>query len=510
MRDPVVCADGHSYERANIEYWLMSHDTSPQTGSLLESKSVVPNHALRNSIEELIERTFKMVSRSSITVGDSIGAGAFKTVHDGSLHGQRVAILKMRTGVQIGDELKALIKLGRHPNLVRFLGLCAEGPQPLIITEFAPLGSLDNFLSDREGQVPMAPKMAMVQQICSGMAAIAEQALLHRDLAARNVLVFAYDAASARTTLVKISDFGLAISSYGATHAYGNQREQVPFRWMPPEALRRRKFSEKSDVWAFGVTLWELMTDAEIPYALVPSDETVAERVIAGMRLSEPPNCPAWLWTLMLSCWADTADARPKFQELLVEMMQKTQSTGASPAASSSEPAVSLSSREVQTKQREERAALREERDLISRFDSTKLQVGQIWYLVEASWLRHWREYAWDASRTDSPGPICNEKLLQGPNTTEASMEMCGASFSVGTVEGHLSPATSSTSTRKRFRFRCCTCIATKRKATRRTLRTYIESPCFVCFRCVLSSHLSCPGLTFEFLGFVTVSDPSF
>ena len=111
------------------------------------------------------------------------------------------------------------------------------------------------------------------------MAALSGSGLIHRDLATRNVLVFAFDKDNPAATRVKITDFGLAVDRLYQTHAYGAQNEDVPFRWMPPEALKKRRFSEKSDVWAYGVTAWELLTDGEVPFAFISSNEAVAELV---------------------------------------------------------------------------------------------------------------------------------------------------------------------------------------------------------------------------------------
>ena len=323
MRDPVVCADGHSYERGAVERWLRRSNTSPKTGAVLANLHLTQNHALRNSIEQFIERTFKITARELISTGGVIGTGAFKTARRGTLRGEPVAVLELRPGggAQCAAEVKTFVRLGRHPNLVRFLGLCVTGEPQLLITELAPFGALDTFLEGRVPQLTPPHRLTVATQVCSAMAALAAQGVVHCDLAARNVLVFDYDDADASATRVKVSDFGLAMSVYGATHAYGGAGDAAPFRWMPPEALLRRRFSEKSDVWAYGVTLWELYTDAEaLPYALASSDEVVGERVCAGNRLEEPPDCPPAMWQLMQRCWEVSPDRRPRFEQLLADM----------------------------------------------------------------------------------------------------------------------------------------------------------------------------------------------
>ena len=122
MTNPVTLADGHSYERAGAERWLRSNQSSPKTGAPLQHRNVTPNHALRNAIEEFIEKTFKTLERGSIVIGREIGAGSFKTVHEGTLRSQPVAVMRMRAGFEAQEverEIKVLIKLRRHPNLVR-------------------------------------------------------------------------------------------------------------------------------------------------------------------------------------------------------------------------------------------------------------------------------------------------------------------------------------------------------------------------------------------------------
>ena len=316
MREPVTCADGHSYERASIELWLATHNTSPKTGAQLPNQALTPNHALRNAIEEWLSANFKLVPRSAVTFDEqAIAHGSFKSVHRGTLQGRSepIAVLRMRMGGSCEEEAKKLVNLGRHPNLVRYFGLCTEGPEQLLLTELAQYGSLDHFLEAHEGQVTLQHKLKMLEQICAGMIAIVALLLIHRDLAARNILVFAFDASNPSATRVKITDFGLSVDRLYQTHAYGAQNEDVPFRWMPPEALRKRRFTEKSDVWAFGVTAWELFTDGEVPYGFIASNEAVAERVCAGERLTRPGECPDALWSLLQRMWAESPADRPTF-----------------------------------------------------------------------------------------------------------------------------------------------------------------------------------------------------
>ena len=285
MRDPVTCADGHSYERASIERWLATHNTSPKTGAELPNQALIPNHALRNAIEEWLSANFKLVPRSAVTFDEhALAHGSFKSVHRGTLQGRSepIAVSRMRMGGSCEEEAKTLVKLGRHPDLVRYFGLCTEGPEHLLLTELAPYGSLDHFLETHEDQVTLPHKLKMLEQICAGMIAIVSLALIHRDLATRNILVFAFDASNPAATRVKITDFGLSVDRHYQTHAYGAQNEDVPFRWMPPEALRRRRFTEKSDVWAFGVTAWELLTGGEVPYGFIAS---------TGMSFEEEDTC---------------------------------------------------------------------------------------------------------------------------------------------------------------------------------------------------------------------------
>ena len=194
--------------------------------------------------------------------------------------------------------------------------MCSTPSERLILTEFAQHGSLSDVFIDKEDALSFQHKMIMIKQISSAMEALPAVDMVHMDLAARNVLVFEFDPANPQRTRVKVSDFGLSISTYGRSHrtVAGNL---LPFRWMSPEALEKRRFSEASDMWAMGVTMWEIMTGGKMPYAFTRSDDDVAEGVCAGtLRLSRPEGCPDSLWDIISKCWEKDPKKRPSFVSL--------------------------------------------------------------------------------------------------------------------------------------------------------------------------------------------------
>ena len=176
-------------------------------------------------------------------------------------------------------------------------------------------------LEDIEATLAPAHQLAIAQQICSGMEVLASHSLIHRDLALRNILLFAYDARNVSVTSVKVADFGLTVNAYTATAKYV-QDGPKPIRWMAPEALQRGRYSEKSDVWSFAVTVRELLTLGEIPYCAMTSDDTVTAFVIGGGVL-EAPTCSAILiWDAVRGCFSKAPSERPTFALLSVTLGQ--------------------------------------------------------------------------------------------------------------------------------------------------------------------------------------------
>lgn len=351
MRYPVLTTDGLCYDRAEIERWFAGgNSTSPLSGASLDSTTLLPNIALQQAIEKWEESHSKLLQRASLSPVRSspphsasdtfsratqIGVGSFKEVHratlrlPGSTKQTNVAVLKVRTG-NVAAEADILLKLGRHPNLIRFFGQCTDGPNDvLLVTELAPCGDLDSLMEaldeDKDATIPFRHKCAMLQQVASGMQALAATGLIHRDLAARNILVFAFALDDATKTVVKVSDFGLTVNGYTATHAYVQNDDAKPIRYLAPEALEKGRYSEQSDVWAFGVLAWELLTDGNKPYLMIPDDGAVIAHVLGGGRLPRPTaaQCPSdALWAAVGGCWKSKKKDRPTFASLLVQLGQ--------------------------------------------------------------------------------------------------------------------------------------------------------------------------------------------
>ena len=155
-------------------------------------------------------------------------------------------------------------------------------------------------------------------KVAAGMQALAVAKLIHRDLASRNALVFVWSVDDPTAVLVKVADFGLTEKAYTATYKVVEGGPK-PHRWMAPEAVRQGKYSEKSDVWAFGVLIWEVLTDAAIPYFDV-LEENLVGHVIGGGRLPRPVECPDPLWDLMRACWAANRKDRPTFAQVVATL----------------------------------------------------------------------------------------------------------------------------------------------------------------------------------------------
>uniref|UniRef100_A0AAR2KNH2 receptor protein-tyrosine kinase n=1 Tax=Pygocentrus nattereri TaxID=42514 RepID=A0AAR2KNH2_PYGNA len=273
-----------------------------------------PNEAVREFAKE--------IDMSCVKIEQVIGAGEFGEVCSGNLRlpGKReilVAIKTLKSGYtekQRRDFLSEASIMGQfdHPNIIHLEGVVTKSSPVMIITEFMENGSLDSFLRQNDGQFTVIQLVGMLRGIAAGMKYLCDMNYVHRDLAARNILV--------NSNLVcKVSDFGLSrfleddTSDPTYTSALGGK---IPIRWTAPEAIQYRKFTSSSDVWSYGIVMWEVMSYGERPYWDM-SNQDVINAIEQDYRLPPPMDCPNALHQLMLDCWQKDRNNRPKFGQIV-------------------------------------------------------------------------------------------------------------------------------------------------------------------------------------------------
>jgi Eph receptor A1 len=355
MRDPVMLgSSGHTFERSAIEDWLQNNHTNPLTNVPLTpiERRLIPNIALRDAIDQYIESIAgRIISPRDINLGELLGQGADKDVYRATLSNQSVAVQRIRDMSFTEAEAQKFVRLGCHPHLLRFLGRTIVGnttnAQPnALVTELAPLGDLQSFIttmSDRNEALSDIQAVTILEQVADGMAMVHAAGIIHRDLAARNVMVFELDSSDPTKTLVKVSDYGLStMLDSGRAYLVTGGGSKTPIRWMAPESIRRRQWSSHSDIWAFGVLLWEVLSGGEYPYGFVGSDEDVARRVCDGsLRLERPAGCSDELWDIFQSCCSADRTVRPTFVALRI-LLQNIRTRISQPQVSLPYPIVSV------------------------------------------------------------------------------------------------------------------------------------------------------------------------
>ncbi|KAM9143485.1 ephrin type-A receptor 5 isoform 7-T7 [Pangshura tecta] len=274
---------------------------------------------------QAIHEFAKEIEASCITIERVIGAGEFGEVCSGRLKlpGKRefpVAIKTLKVGYtekQRRDFLGEASIMGQfdHPNIIHLEGVVTKSKPVMIVTEYMENGSLDTFLKKNDGQFTVIQLVGMLRGIASGMKYLSDMGYVHRDLAARNILI--------NSNLVcKVSDFGLSrVLEDDPEAAYTTRGGKIPIRWTAPEAIAFRKFTSASDVWSYGIVMWEVVSYGERPYWEM-TNQDVIKAVEEGYRLPSPMDCPAALYQLMLDCWQKDRNSRPKFDEI-VSMLDK-------------------------------------------------------------------------------------------------------------------------------------------------------------------------------------------
>ncbi|XP_043547355.1 tyrosine-protein kinase Tec-like isoform X3 [Chiloscyllium plagiosum] len=257
------------------------------------------------------------INPSELTFMKELGSGQFGVVRLGKWRAQhKVAIKAIREGAMYEEdfieEAKIMMKLS-HPKLVQLYGVCTQQKPIYIVTEFLELGCLLNYLRQRRGQLNNEMLLSMCQDVCDGMSYLEASGFIHRDLAARNCLV-------SDSHVVKVSDFGM--TRYVLDDQYtSSSGAKFPVKWSPPEVLHYSKFSSKSDVWSFGVLMWEVYNEGKMPFETKTNAEVV-EFISSGCRLYRPKQASKAVYEIMNQCWHEKAERRPGFSHLLMMINQ--------------------------------------------------------------------------------------------------------------------------------------------------------------------------------------------
>ena len=251
------------------------------------------------------------IDRRQIRLMRRLGAGQFGEVWEGLWNNTTsVAVKTLKPGTMSPLEFlqeAALMKKLRHQKLIQLYAVCTKEEPIYIVTELMKHGSLLEYLRGEGRSLKLPQLIDMSAQVAAGMAYLEEQNYIHRDLAARNILVGDH-------MICKVADFGLArIIDEDIYEAHTGAK--FPIKWTAPEAALYNRFTIKSDVWSFGIVLYEIITYGRFPYPGMTNAQ-VLEALQQGYRMPRPMGCPDKLYDVMLDCWKEEPASRPTFETL--------------------------------------------------------------------------------------------------------------------------------------------------------------------------------------------------
>ncbi|XP_014781693.1 tyrosine-protein kinase CSK isoform X3 [Octopus bimaculoides] len=253
------------------------------------------------------ERGGWVINAEYLEIKEPIGKGEFGDVYKGCYNQQLVAVKQLKDrnrAAQTFLKEASVMTSMRHPNLVQLIGVVL-GENIFLVTEFMGKGNLVEYLRSRgRSVITKRDQINFATDTCAGMAYLEAKNLVHRDLAARNVLVHEDGTA-------KVSDFGLA-----KFESFSQEGGRFPIKWTAPEAIRKNVFTSKSDVWSFGILLWEIYSFGRVPYPRIPLAEVV-RHVERGYRMETPDGCPPEIYQIMRHTWDIDPNHRPLFQDIL-------------------------------------------------------------------------------------------------------------------------------------------------------------------------------------------------
>ncbi|XP_058394205.1 tyrosine-protein kinase Fer isoform X3 [Diceros bicornis minor] len=258
-----------------------------------------------------------VLNHEDVTLGELLGKGNFGEVYKGILK-DKTAVAVKTCKEDLPQELKIkflqeakILKQYDHPNIVKLIGVCTQRQPIYIIMELVPGGDFLSFLRKKKDEIKLKQLVKFSLDAASGMSYLESKNCIHRDLAARNCLV-------GENNVLKISDFGMSRQEDGGVYSSSGLK-QIPIKWTAPEALNYGRYSSESDVWSFGILLWETFSLGVCPYPGM-TNQQAREQVERGYRMSAPQHCPEDIFKIMMKCWDYKPENRPKFSELQKEL----------------------------------------------------------------------------------------------------------------------------------------------------------------------------------------------
>ncbi|XP_025407805.1 focal adhesion kinase 1 isoform X2 [Sipha flava] len=259
--------------------------------------------------------------REQVELGEIIGEGQFGDVHKGICHMRStkktpvnavaVAIKTCKPDADMATTDKFLeeayiMQQFDHPHIIRLIGVCCS-PPVWIVMELAKLGELRAYLQNNQAHLDLATLILYSYQLSTALSYLESKKFVHRDIAARNVLVSSHHC-------VKLADFGLSRWVQDQSY-YKASKGKLPIKWMSPESINFRRFTTASDVWMFGVCMWEILMMGVKPFQGIKNNDVIG-KIENGERLALPPKCPPRLYSLMSQCWSFEPNKRPTFKDV--------------------------------------------------------------------------------------------------------------------------------------------------------------------------------------------------
>lgn len=332
-------ASRKTWKTNNLLKYFLRRETEYETLSSISSiapsqhtvDTVLPDDSKFNddSFEEVIEeeadeppqKTDWVLERSNLKMGNVLGQGFFGIVFKAVLtrpSGEKevVAVKKMKDTDAVADfchkDLEreiAIMKKLRHPNITEIIGSNEEDGL-LLVMEYVGMGALSAYLVANKRKLTTKELVKFSHDVASAMAYLERRRIIHRDLAARNILVKS-------ESCVKLSDFGLAHLLEKEYYTIRTMTRSLPIKWYAPESILYNKFTVKSDVWSYGVALWEIFTFGSEPIVISDDPATLGQWLLEGARLPPPEGCPPEFRQIMCQCWESERNLRPSFASIL-------------------------------------------------------------------------------------------------------------------------------------------------------------------------------------------------